>query len=70
MSDLIPDSDLLIDAWPPRGLGGQHVGVANGVKVIHKPTGISAIVDFRSQHRSKEIAVHMIEAAITHPRFP
>jgi len=38
------------------------------VKVTHLPTGITAVVGFcRSQYRNRNVAVRMIEAAITDP---
>lgn len=73
MSSLINQEDIRTEAWPPRqSLGGQHVGTGpSGVKVTHIPTGIEACVEIgRSQHINRLIAVEMIEAALTHPRFP
>ena len=69
---LIEPADLKVECWPPRqDRGGQHVGTwPGGVKVTHLPSGIEAFVEIgRSQHVNREIAVNMIEAAITHPRF-
>lgn len=71
-SGLIDPADLKIEFWPPRQPpGGQHVGSGpSGVKVTHLPSGIQACVEIgRSQHVNREIAIGMIEAAITHPRF-
>jgi protein subunit release factor A len=66
----IPAEDLKIEAWPPRGQGGQQVGSPNGVKVTHLPTGTVAIVDCgRSQHTNRIIAMDMILAALTHPKM-
>jgi protein subunit release factor A len=66
---MIPD-DIEVEAWPPRGQGGQHVGTHNAVKVTHTPSGLEVVVDVcRSQHRNKAIALEMIMAAITHPEF-
>ena len=73
MSALIKPEDIRIEAWPSRKPpGGQHVGTGpSGVKVIHIPSGIEACVEIgRSQHINRMIAVEMIEAALTHPRFP
>ena len=67
---MIPQQDLLISPYDPRPPGGQRVGVTNGVRVEHMPTGTIAIVmTSRSQHRNKGIAVRMIEAALTDPEF-
>lgn len=70
MADDIPLQDLEVEAWPPRRLGGQHVGVSSGVKVTHVPTGICAIVDgHRSGHRNRLIAIDMILGGLTSPHF-
>ena len=68
---LLKPEDLQVEAWPPRQKGGQTVGTGPaGVKVTHTLSGIVACVDIgRSQHVNREIAINMIEAAITHPRF-
>lgn len=69
MSD-IPAEDLRISPWPPRQQGGQHVGISIGVEIEHLPTSTVARVNAgRSQHTNKEIAMDMILAALTHPRF-
>ena len=68
---MIDPADLKVEAWPyGEHKGGQHVGIQTGVKVTHIPTNTVAIVENeRSQHRNREIAMDMILAAITHPRF-
>lgn len=69
MADMIPPEDLKVEAYSRIPPGGQHVGITIGVKVEHIPTGTIAICQtFRSQHRNKIIAMHMIEAALTHPK--
>lgn len=73
MSALLNAEDIRVEAWPPRtDRGGQHVGTGpSGVKITHLPTGIEACVDTgRSQHINRLLATEMIEAALTHPRFP
>lgn len=59
------------EIWPELPKGGQHVGPGpQGVRITHIATGITAFCDTgRSQHVNKMIAMSMIEAAITHPRF-
>lgn len=73
MTAEIPTDQLKIEVWPIPGVhqrGGQHVGICPGVRVTHIPSGIAAYVENdRSQHINKMIAVDMILAAITHPRF-
>jgi protein subunit release factor A len=47
--------------------GGQHVGTTDtSVKVIHVPTGLTATVSARSQHKSRLIAMEMIQWGLTH----
>lgn len=69
--DQIPAEDLKIESSDPRPVGGQHFGTGpSGVKITHIPTGTEAICrSSRSQHLNREIAMDMILAALTHPRF-
>jgi len=62
---------VTIEIWPPRAVGGQHVGTGpSGIRVTHEPSGIQAFVDIgHSQHVNKMIAMEMLEAALTHPRY-
>lgn len=67
---MIPPEHLKIETYHPRPPGGQQVGMDCGVRVEHLPSGIFCVVDIgRSQHRNREIAIDMIEAAITHPMY-
>lgn len=69
MSD-IPAEDLRVSAYPDRQAGGQHVGISTGVEIEHIPTGtVARCRAARSQHTNKLIAMEMILAALTHPRF-
>jgi len=72
MSD-IPADQIKIEVCPIPGIhsrGGQHVGTCPGVRVTHLPSGVQAYVDIgRCQHINKMIAMDMILAAITHPKF-
>lgn len=69
----IPADQLKFEVYPIPGVhseGGQHVGMPSGIQVTHLPSGIKAYVDIgRSQHINKMIAMDMILAAITHPRY-
>lgn len=69
----IPAEDLRIEVWPIPGIhhrGGQHVGIYPDIRITHLPSGIQAVVNVgRSQHINKIIAMDMILAAITHPKF-
>lgn len=66
---MIPADDLKVEVLRRDQRGGQHVGVDPcDVKVTHVPTGITATVGFsRSQYRNRNVAVRMIESAITDP---
>jgi peptide chain release factor 2 len=68
---MIPHDELKSSLYDPRPPGGQQVGLTpTGVKVEHLPTGTIAIVQTnRSQHKNREIAIRMIEAALTDPDF-
>ena len=68
---MIPVSDLKVEViQPPRSQGGQHVGyTTTPIKVTHIPTGIVAVVECRSQHKARAVAIEMIEAALTSPNF-
>jgi protein subunit release factor A len=68
---MIPPEELRIEVLRRDKRGGQHVGVEpSDIKVTHIPTGISATVGCcRSQFRNRNIAVEMIEAALTHQDF-
>ena len=71
MADIVPADQLQITSYPERPKGGQHVGSwPYGVRIEHVDTGLVACcMSSRSQHRNREIAMHMIEAALTHPGF-
>lgn len=46
---------------------GQRVSMnPSGVTVTHIPTGTSATVDISSQHLNRNIAVEMVEWALTY----
>jgi protein subunit release factor A len=67
---MIPPDELKVEAVYPESQGGQHVGYTSApVRVTHVPTGISATVEMRSQHRSRQLAIEMIECALTSPNF-
>ena len=58
--------DFLIETYPPRNAGGQHVGKLEvGMKVTHLPSGLVAICNTeRSQLRNRDVAIAMIEAGL------
>lgn len=57
------EQEYIIEYYPPRNAGGQHVGVVRtAIKVTHLPTGLIAISECeRSQLKNKNIAMGMIE---------
>lgn len=67
---MIPEGELKVEVVYPENRGGQHVGYTSApIKATHLPSGISATVEMRSQHRSRQLAVEMIECALTSPHF-
>lgn len=70
--DMLDGDDIVVEVWPPRQRGGQHVGTGpHGVKITHLRYGLEAIsTEHRSQHKNREIAAEMIVAAITSGLFP
>ena len=49
------------EIWPEPPTGGMRVGMPNGVKVTHLPTGEVETCDTeRSQHRNREIALQKL----------
>lgn len=70
MTDLIKPEDLKIEQWPPHKFGGQQAGgFPPGIKITHIPTATEAVcISARSQSRNREVAMSMIECALTHPR--
>lgn len=59
---ILPE-DIKIESYPPRAVGGQHVGTGpNGILITHHPSQISVGVNSeRSQHRNKELAILYLE---------
>lgn len=67
---MIAPEDLKIETLRADYRGGQHVGCGpTAVRVTHLPTGIIASVTMRSQIAARDVAINMIECALTHPRY-
>ena len=59
------ECDLKVSC-PRFGRGGQHVGSPPPTVIVeHIPTGLKVEVTARSQHRSRAIAIEMIEYGLT-----
>jgi peptide chain release factor 1 len=62
----IKNSDISIKFTRGTGPGGQHKNKTDScVQMTHKPTGITARIDGRSQHRNKEIARELLESRVS-----
>lgn len=63
---MVTDDELEFRAWKRHDYGGQQVGVATGVIVVHKATGIAAIsTDERSQLANKRAARAKLERVLS-----
>lgn len=57
--------DVEVRVQRGSGPGGQHRNKTEScVTVLHRPTGISARIDERSQHRSREIAFKVLRGRL------
>lgn len=57
--------DLIITVYPPRGGGMQTGKPPVGIKIEHKPTGITVICDkFRNQYKNKATALEQLSIII------
>lgn len=69
MNDIIDPNDIAVE-YEQRKPGMQPNQVLGGIKLTHKPTGISAWCNAeRSQMRNKAVCMEMLEAALTSPKF-
>lgn len=68
MDDLWKDIDIrVIDQRIGQGVGGMNTVI----RILHRPSGIIVEVPrvTGSQHSDRELAMDMIAAAITHPKY-
>lgn len=57
--------DVRIDVSRGSGPGGQHRNKVNScVTMLHRPTGITARVDGRDQHRNRQVAIEVLRARV------
>lgn len=64
-SSSFSEDDVEFQRSRGTGPGGQHRNVTEScVVAIHKPTGITVKADMRSQHRSKEIALRVLQERV------
>jgi peptide chain release factor 1 len=58
----IPNQDISFEYTKGKGPGGQHRNkTCSAVRATHKPTGLSAYVDGRDQHKNKRQAIKELE---------
>lgn len=63
----IDPSELVVEQWPPEPTSGMRVGMSKGVRLTHRPTGLSATCDSeRSQHLNRDGALLQL-LALLHP---
>lgn len=61
----IPLKDISFEYTRGKGPGGQHKNkTCSAVRATHKPTGVTAYVDGRDQHKNKRQAIKMLEKRI------
>jgi peptide chain release factor 1 len=54
-------SEFEIDCYCGGGPGGQHRNTTNSnVRIVHKPTKLSACANTKSQHRNRQIALSIL----------
>jgi hypothetical protein len=68
-ADLVA-SDLSFEAFPSDP-GGMRAYKPKGVKITHKPTGITVTCNHeRSQHKNRDAALRALKSAISQPAAP
>ena len=69
----IPTLDIRDVSWTAMrgsGPGGQNRNkVASTVRMIHKPTGITVVIDGRDQHQNRKHALRIITARVNEKRL-
>ncbi len=62
----IKDSEISVKFSRGTGPGGQHKNKTDScVHMTHIPTGITARIDGRSQHKNKEVARELLESRVS-----
>ena len=66
LESICTDGDIIFEKFHSGGKGGQHVNkVESGVRLIHKPTGITVTsTDERSQFMNKKIAMKKLQGIL------
>lgn len=67
VSEELTPLSFVTEMWPPDQ-GGMRSYMPRGVKVTHKPTGITVTCEHeRSQHKNRDTAIRALRAAIKEP---
>lgn len=65
---ILNESDIKFQAIRSSGPGGQHVNkVSSAIRATHSKTGLQVLVmDSRSQHQNKKIAIKRLQEKVAH----
>lgn len=67
---MIPPEHLHVELIPIHRHGGQYVSrTPTRIRVTHIPTTTVVELDVGSQHRSRSLAIAMLEELLTNPLF-
>ena len=63
---MIKPEDIKVNSWTAKKRGSWDMHMANGVQLIHLPTGIVIETEEkRSQHQNRALALKLLEKQLT-----